>query len=60
MDTNLATIQAEYPNWDEWDTSLLKDCNLVIAEDDKVLGQAALTAVTIRCVYASVAEVVSA
>ena len=57
MDTNLATFQSECPTWKEWDASHLKDCRLVVAEDDRVLGWAALTAVSGRCVYAGVAEV---
>jgi phosphinothricin acetyltransferase len=57
MDTNLATFQTVCPTWDEWDSSHLKDCRLVITEDGKVLGWAALTPVSSRCVYAGVAEV---
>ncbi|MEA4814602.1 MAG: N-acetyltransferase family protein [Oscillospiraceae bacterium] len=57
MDTNLATFQAECPSWDEWNASHLKVCRLVIIEDGKVIGWAALTAVSGRCVYAGVAEV---
>lgn len=57
MDTNLATFQSACPAWEEWDASHLKDCRLVITRDGKVLGWAALTAVSGRCVYAGVAEV---
>ncbi|MEA4946103.1 MAG: N-acetyltransferase family protein [Oscillospiraceae bacterium] len=57
MDTNLATFQSECPTWEEWDASHLKDCRLVITEAGRVLGWAALTAVSGRCVYAGVAEV---
>ncbi|MEA5144350.1 MAG: N-acetyltransferase family protein [Oscillibacter sp.] len=57
MDTNLATFQHECPTFDEWDNSHLKDCRLVIIEGNKVLGWAALTAISGRCVYAGVAEV---
>lgn len=57
MDTNLATFQSECPTWKEWDDSHLKDCRLVITKDGEVLGWAALTAVSGRCVYAGVAEV---
>lgn len=57
IDTNLATFQSECPSWEEWDASHLKDCRLVITEDDNVLGWAALTAVSDRCVYAGVAEI---
>lgn len=57
MDTNLATFQSELPAWEEWDDSHLKDCRQVITEDGRVLGWAALTKVSGRCVYAGVAEV---
>ncbi len=58
MDTNLATFQSECPTWGEWDSSHLKDCRLVITEDgSEVVGWAALTAVSGRCVYSGVAEV---
>ncbi|BAK97906.1 acetyltransferase [Oscillibacter valericigenes Sjm18-20] len=57
IDTNFATFQSEYPTKEEWDASHLKDCRLVITWDGGVLGWAALTAVSGRCVYAGVAEV---
>ena len=57
MDTNRATFQSECPSWDEWNRSHLEPCRLVITKDEKVLGWAALTAVSGRCVYAGVAEV---
>ena len=57
MDTNRATFQSECPSWDEWNRSHLAPCRLVIAKDGVVLGWAALTAVSGRCVYAGVAEV---
>lgn len=58
IDTNLATFQSECPTWDEWNSSHLKDCRLVITEEgSEVVGWAALTAVSGRCVYSGVAEV---
>ncbi|MCE5189880.1 MAG: N-acetyltransferase family protein [Eubacteriales bacterium] len=57
MDTNRATFQSECPAWEEWNRSHLKNCRLVITNDEKVAGWAALTAVSGRCVYAGVAEV---
>jgi len=57
VDTNLATFQVECPTWSEWNASHLKDCRLAITMDGNVLGWAALTAVSGRCVYAGVAEV---
>lgn len=56
--TGNATFQTEAPSWEEWDKSHLKDDRLV-ATDGKghVIGWAALTPVSGRCVYAGVAEV---
>lgn len=57
MDTNLATFQAECPGWKEWSGSHLPQCRLVVTAGKIVVGWAALTAVSRRCVYAGVAEV---
>ena len=56
--TGNATFQTDAPLWEEWDQSHLKSCRLVaLDENSKVIGWAALTAVSGRCVYAGVAEV---
>ncbi len=55
--TGNATFQAEAPGWNAWDAEHLKACRLVAAEGDAVLGWAALSAVSSRCVYGGVAEV---
>lgn len=58
MDTNLATFQTECPPYEEWDASHLQSCRLVVVDAaDTVLGWAALSPVSSRCVYAGVAEV---
>ncbi|MET6997823.1 GNAT family N-acetyltransferase [Chitinophaga defluvii] len=57
ISTGNATFQTAAPSWEEWDQSHLKSCRLVTVEDSKVLGWAALTPVSGRCVYAGVAEV---
>lgn len=57
IDTNLATLQAECPAYEDWDASHLKDCRLVVIQEDVIAGFAVLTAVSGRCVYAGVAEV---
>jgi phosphinothricin acetyltransferase len=54
----MATFQDEVPVWKEWDESHLKTGRLVaLDENDNVMGWAALTPVSGRCVYAGVAEV---
>jgi L-amino acid N-acyltransferase YncA len=55
--TGQATFQTESPGWEEWDKSHTAACRLVAVDGDEVLGWAALTPVSGRCVYAGVAEV---
>lgn len=55
--TGNATFQASAPSWEEWDNSHLNTCRIVFETDGKVIGWAALTSVSSRCVYAGVAEV---
>src|SRR5258706_1682205 len=56
--TGNATFQTEAPSWDEWDKSHLKNCRFVaVDENENVIGWAALTPVSGRCVYSGVAEV---
>ncbi len=45
------------PEWDEWDVEHVKNCRLVAIENNEVLGWAAITAISDRCVFAGVAEV---
>jgi L-amino acid N-acyltransferase YncA len=53
-----ATFQTEAPSWEEWNKSHLPTCRLVALDENKtVIGWAALTPVSGRCVYAGVAEV---
>jgi L-amino acid N-acyltransferase YncA len=52
-----ATFQTSAPTWEEWDNSHLKHSRLLAIENDQVLGWAALTPVSSRCVYGGVAEV---
>lgn len=55
--TGEATFEQKVPAWEEWDSSHLKTCRLVATKNDEVVGWAALTPVSGRCVYAGVAEV---
>jgi len=57
ISTGNATFQTAAPTWEEWDKSHLSKCRLVAMENDQVIGWAALTPVSGRCVYAGVAEV---
>ncbi len=56
--TGNATFETSAPSWEVWDKSHLAASRFVaIDENEKIVGWAALTAVSGRCVYAGVAEV---
>jgi L-amino acid N-acyltransferase YncA len=55
--TGQATFQTTAPEWQEWDQSHLAHSRFVAFENDDVVGWAALTPVSGRCVYAGVAEI---
>jgi len=55
--TGQATFETEAPSWERWNAKHLTAARLVAEQDDQVLGWAALSAVSDRCVYAGVAEV---
>jgi len=54
--THNATFETAAPSWDSWDASHLVDHRLVATDGDVVIGWAALSPVSDRCVYAGVAE----
>ena len=55
--TGNATFQTTAPEWEQWDHGHLPACRLVALEGDRVVGWAALSPVSSRCVYGGVAEV---
>ena len=55
--TGNSTFQTTAPSWEEWDSAHTKDCRFVAIDDSQVIGWAALSPVSGRCVYAGVAEV---
>ncbi len=57
ISTGNATFETTAPAWEQWDKSHLQHSRLVAIDDSEVLGWAALSAVSGRCVYAGVAEV---
>ena len=57
IDTGNATFEKSAPDWASWNTGHLRACRLVARSGDVVLGWAALSPVSRRCVYAGVAEV---
>lgn len=52
-----ATFQTSAPTWEEWNTAHSLKPRLVAIDNDSVLGWAAITPVSGRCVYAGVGEV---
>jgi phosphinothricin acetyltransferase len=57
VDTGFATFEKEIPSYEEWNNNHISRCRLVALNDDKIVGWAALSAVSGRCVYGGVAEV---
>lgn len=54
--TKLATFETAAPAWADWDAAHLAAHRLVAEEDGEVVGFAALSPVSARCVYEGVAE----
>lgn len=54
--TGNATFQTDGKSLEEWDSSHLPHCRFVAIEGENVLGWAAISPVSSRCVYAGVAE----
>ena len=54
--TRNATFETEVPAWETWDAKHLADQRVVAVSEGRVVGWAALGAVSDRCVYAGVAE----
>jgi phosphinothricin acetyltransferase len=55
--TGFATFETKVPTYESWDKAHLKTCRLVAKRNGEVLGWAALSPVSSRCVYGGVAEV---
>ena len=54
--TGIATFEKDVPSWDTWDAGHLKVGRLVARSVDRVIGWAALSPYSNRCIYAGVAE----
>jgi len=55
--TGHATFEKSAPDWSTWDSGHLQFCRFVARSGPEVLGWAALSPVSNRCVYGGVAEV---
>lgn len=57
ISTGDATFETDAPAWESWDAGHLRGARLVARSGAEVLGWAALSPVSNRCVYGGVAEV---
>ncbi|NAS10669.1 GNAT family N-acetyltransferase [Poritiphilus flavus] len=55
--TGFATFEKQVPSYADWDQNHLSSCRLVAQEGEELLGWAALSPVSSRCVYGGVGEV---
>ena len=55
--TGIATFETTVPGFSAWDAAHMASCRLVAAEGDTLMGWAALSPVSSRCVYGGVGEV---
>ena len=51
------TFETQVPDWEEWDTNHLPGPRLVARSNEQVIGWAAVSPVSSRCIYSGVAEV---
>ena len=54
--TGNATFETEVPDWEAWDSSHLAEHRFVALRDGDVVGWAAVSSVSDRCVYGGVVE----
>lgn len=52
-----ATFETEPPDWEEWDKSHLSHCRLAARSGGRLIGWAALSPISTRCVHSGVAAV---
>jgi len=55
--TGNATLETEAPSWEKWDRGHRSDSRFVAREGGRIVGWAALSRVSERCVYEGVGEV---
>ena len=55
--TGFATFETNTPTYETWDAAHMSTCRIVAIEDEKILGWAALSPVSSRCVYGGIGEV---
>lgn len=55
--TGFATFETSTPTYEAWDAAHMSTCRIVAIEGEKILGWAALSPVSSRCVYGGIGEV---
>lgn len=57
IESGMATFEKNVPSWEAWDGNHIEECRSIAKIGDNVIGWAALSNVSSRCVYGGVAEV---
>lgn len=57
INTGIATFETSSPSWESWDRSHLPHSRWIAILNDQIVGWAALSPVSDRCVYGGVGEV---
>lgn len=57
IDTGIATFETDAPKWGQWNEAHLAHSRIVATLYDEIVGWAALSGISDRCVYGGVAEV---
>ena len=57
ISTKNATFETSVPDWNEWDENHIKSCRFIALDGQDIVGWAALSPVSGRCIYRGVAEV---
>ena len=57
ISTGFATFETTVPDYKSWDNAHIATCRIVAEKNGKILGWAALSPVSSRCVYGGIGEV---
>ncbi|WP_339338228.1 MULTISPECIES: GNAT family N-acetyltransferase [unclassified Croceitalea] len=57
ISTGYATFETSVPDFNSWDRAHITACRLIAEKNSKILGWAALSPVSSRCVYGGIGEV---
>ncbi|MEO1546432.1 MAG: N-acetyltransferase family protein [Bacteroidota bacterium] len=57
IQTGIATFETQAPSYEDWDKAHETSCRLVAKKENTIMGWAAISQVSSRCVYCGVGEV---